>query len=183
MTQTERRCSCENTLPPLYTPDVTWLSCSLRRSSVTPRDLIPRTRHAACTSFTLRLPTPSSAMSCKNTRGKIKHQPGRRPTFLFVALRYLVVCSDGSQLHDELEAQEVVGADGLELQEATESHQLRPGQVVQSQLVLKQFGELQDLLVAGSLAGVTDLRRSGSRGGFNAKRTADACFSTTVSFK
>lgn len=92
------------------------------------------------------------------------------------SLRYLVICSDGPQLHDELEAQEVVGADGLQLQEATESHQLRPGQVVQSQLVLKQFGELQDLLVAGSLAGVTDLRRLGSRGGFNAKRTAKACF-------
>lgn len=99
------------------------------------------------------------------------------------SLLYLVVCSDGPQLHDELEAQEVVGADGLELQEATESHQLRPGQVVQSQLVLKQFGELQDLLVAGSLAGVTDLRRSGTRGGFNAQRTAEACFTVLLPFK
>lgn len=44
---------------------VTWLSCSLSRSSVTPRDLIPLTRQAAWTSFTFRLCTPSSAISWK----------------------------------------------------------------------------------------------------------------------
>lgn len=72
---------------------------------------------------------------------------------------YLVICTDGPQLHDELETEEVVGPDGLELQKAAESHQLRSGQVVQSQLVLKQFGEFQDLLIAGTFAGVTYLQR------------------------
>ncbi|KAF3845120.1 hypothetical protein F7725_008283 [Dissostichus mawsoni] len=62
-------------------------------------------------------------------------------------------------LHDELEAQEVVGPDGLELQEPAESHQLRPGQVVQSQLVLEQFGEFDDLLITGSLPGVPYLQK------------------------
>lgn len=50
---------------------------------------------------------------------------------------YLVICADGPQLHDELEAEEVVGPDGLELQETAESHQLGSSQVVQSQLILK----------------------------------------------
>lgn len=49
--------------PHLSAVVVTWPSCSLSRSSVTPRDLIPLTRHAACTSFTFRLSTPSSAIS------------------------------------------------------------------------------------------------------------------------
>lgn len=70
---------------------------------------------------------------------------------------YLVICTDGSQLHDELEAEEVVGPDGLQLQETAESHQLRSGQVVQSQLVLKQFGELQDLLITGTFTRVPNL--------------------------
>lgn len=54
---------------------------------------------------------------------------------------YLVVSTDGPQLHDELEAEEVVGPNGLKLQETTESYKLRSGQVVQRQLILKQFGE------------------------------------------
>lgn len=72
---------------------------------------------------------------------------------------YLVVCTDGPQLHDELEAEEVVGPDGLELQETAESHQLRSGQVVQSQLILKQFGEFHDLLITGTFPRVAYLRR------------------------
>ena len=72
---------------------------------------------------------------------------------------YLVVCTDGSQLHDELEAEEVVGPDGLQLQETAESHQLRSGQVVQRQLVLEQFGELQDLLITGTFTRVPNLWR------------------------
>lgn len=71
---------------------------------------------------------------------------------------YLIVGTDGPQLHDELEAEKVVGADGLELQETAEGHQLRPGQVVQGQLVLEQFGEAYDLLIAGTLPGVPDLQ-------------------------
>lgn len=66
---------------------------------------------------------------------------------------------DGPQLHDELKAQEVVGSNGLELQEVAESHQLRSGQVVQSQFVLKQFGELHDLLVTGTFSRVPDLQK------------------------
>lgn len=53
--------------PPSLFAVVTWTSCSLSRSSVTPSDLIPLTRQAACTSFTFRLATPSSAMSWINT--------------------------------------------------------------------------------------------------------------------
>lgn len=70
---------------------------------------------------------------------------------------HLVVRTDGPQLHDELEAEEVVCADGLELQEAAESHQLRPGEVVQRQLVLEQLGEFDDLLITGTFARVPDL--------------------------
>lgn len=70
---------------------------------------------------------------------------------------YLVVCTDGPQLHDKLEAEEIVGPDGLELQEATQSYQLRSGQVVQRQLILKQFGEFNDLLVTGTFTRVTYL--------------------------
>lgn len=56
--------------PPSLFAVVTWTSCSLSRSSVTPSDLIPLTRQAACTSFTFRLATPSSAMSwIKFTQG------------------------------------------------------------------------------------------------------------------
>lgn len=73
---------------------------------------------------------------------------------------HLVVCSDGPQLHDELEAQEVVGADGLELQEAAEGHQLRPREVVQRQLVLEQLGEFDDLLIAGTFTRVPDLKKN-----------------------
>lgn len=71
----------------------------------------------------------------------------------------LVVGPDGPELHDELEAQEVVGADGLQLQQAAQRHQLGPRQVVQRQLVLEQLGELEDLLVAGPLPRVPDLER------------------------
>lgn len=72
---------------------------------------------------------------------------------------YLVICTDGPQLHDELETEEVVGPDGLQLQETAESHQLRSGQVVQSQVILEQFGEFQDLLITGTFPGVPDLPR------------------------
>lgn len=47
-----------------------------------------------------------------------------------IAHIYLVVCTDGTQFHDELEAQEVVGADGLKLQQFAQGHQLRPRQVI-----------------------------------------------------
>lgn len=72
---------------------------------------------------------------------------------------YLVICTDGPQLHDELEAEEVVGPHGLELQEAAESHQLRSGQVVQGELVLEQFGEFYDLLITGTFPRVPYLQK------------------------
>ena len=85
----------------------------------------------------------------KKQKTKTKHQHGTS---------YLVISADGPQLHDELEAEEVVGPDGLELQETAEGHQLGPGQVVQGQLILKQFGEFNDLLIAGAFPRVPDLR-------------------------
>lgn len=159
--------------PPSLFAVVTWTSCSLSRSSVTPSDLIPLTRQAACTSFTFRLATPSSAMSWINTvhtkhllpttsrfnsQERKKNERKKASSYKSIVF-YLVICTDGSQLHDELEAEEVVGPDGLQLQETAESHQLRSGQVVQSQLVLEQFGELQDLLITGTFTRVPNLCR------------------------
>ena len=71
---------------------------------------------------------------------------------------HLIVGAYGTELHDELKAQEVVGANGLQLQQPTQGHQLGPHQVVQRQLVLKQLGEADDLLITGPLTRVTDLR-------------------------
>lgn len=72
---------------------------------------------------------------------------------------YLVICTYGPQLHDKLEAEEIVGPNGLELQETAQSHQLRSGQVVQSQLILEQFGEFYDLLITGTFPRVPYLQR------------------------
>lgn len=49
----------------------------------------------------------------------------------------LVVGLYGAQSHGELEAQEAIGADGLKLQQLAQGHQLRPGEVIHGQLVLK----------------------------------------------
>lgn len=46
----------------------TCFSWSRRRSSVTPRARMPRARHAACSSLTFRLSTPSSAISCQRKK-------------------------------------------------------------------------------------------------------------------
>lgn len=74
------------------------------------------------------------------------------------AVTHLVVRLDGAEPHGELEAQEVVGAHGLQLQQLAQRHQLRPREVVQGQLVLKQFGETNDFLIAGSLPSLSDLQ-------------------------
>lgn len=71
---------------------------------------------------------------------------------------HLVVGPDGAEPHGELEAQEAVGAHGLQLQQPTQRHELRPREVVQGQLVLEQFGETDDFLIAGSLPGLSDLQ-------------------------
>lgn len=54
-------------------------------------------------------------------------------------LSHLVVGLDGAQLHHELEAQQVIGADGLQLQQFAQRYQLRPLQMFQRQLVLKKL--------------------------------------------
>lgn len=76
---------------------------------------------------------------------------------------HLVVSLDRPQPHGELEAEEVVGANGLELQQLAEGHQLRPCEVIQGQLIFKQLGKTQDLLITGSLTCLSDLQEQ-SRG-------------------
>lgn len=65
---------------------------------------------------------------------------------------HLVIRLDGSQFHHQLKTEQVVGADGLQLQQFTESHQLGALQVLQRQLVLKQLGESYDVFSCGLLA-------------------------------
>ena len=95
--------------------------------------------------------THAAAAGTAAVRGwqNLRHPPART---------HLVIGLDGAQPHGELEAQEVVGAHGLQLQQLAQRHQLRPRQVVQRQLVLEQLGETQDLLVAGSLPRLSNLR-------------------------
>lgn len=65
---------------------------------------------------------------------------------------HLIVWLDGSQFHHQLKPEQVVGADGLQLQQFTESHQLGALQVLQRQLVLEQLGESYDVFSCGLLA-------------------------------
>lgn len=69
----------------------------------------------------------------------------------------LVVGLDGAQLHHQLKAQQVVRSDGLQFQEFTQGHQLGALQVLQGQLILKQLGELHNVLCAGLLTCVPHL--------------------------
>lgn len=68
-----------------------------------------------------------------------------RPVVSVKPPSHLIVWLDGSQFHLQLKPEQVVGADRLQLQEFTESHQLRALQVLQRQLVLKQLGESNDV--------------------------------------
>lgn len=77
---------------------------------------------------------------------------------------YFIIRLDGSEPQPELKAEQVVGADGLQLKQFAKSHELRPLQVFQGQLVLEQLGEAHDLLGAGPVAGVTDLRKAEAPG-------------------
>lgn len=72
---------------------------------------------------------------------------------------HLVVGLDAAQPQQQLEAQQVVGAQGLQLQQLAQSHQLGPLQVLQGQLILEELGETHNLLRAGLVATVTDLNR------------------------
>lgn len=73
---------------------------------------------------------------------------------------HLVIGLDVAQPQQQLEAEQVVGADGLQLQQLAQSHQLWPLQVLQGQLVLKELGEAHDLLRAGRVAAVMDLKQT-----------------------
>lgn len=65
---------------------------------------------------------------------------------------HLIVCLDGSEHHHQLKTQQVVCADGLQLQQFTQSDQLGALQVLQRQLVLKQLRKPDNVLRGGLLA-------------------------------
>lgn len=88
------------------------------------------------------------------------HDPSYRQTTRAPSSHYLVVRFDGTQLHHELKAQQVVGADGLQFQQFTQSHQLGALQMLQCQFVLEKLGEFHDVLRAGLLARVSHLHRT-----------------------
>lgn len=71
---------------------------------------------------------------------------------------HLVIWSDSSEFQHELKTQQVVRADGLQLQEFTQSNQLGALQVLQSQLVLKQLWKADDVLRGGLLTCATHLK-------------------------
>lgn len=73
---------------------------------------------------------------------------------------HLIVCLDGSEPEQELKAEQVVGANGLQLKQLAKSHQVRPFQVLQGELVLKELGEAHDVLGAGLVAAATDLDKA-----------------------
>lgn len=50
---------------------------------------------------------------------------------------HLIISLYGPQAHGELETQEVVGANGLKLQQLAQCYQLRPREVIQGQFILK----------------------------------------------
>lgn len=63
-----------------------------------------------------------------------------------------------------MKAEQIVGANGLQLKQFAKSYQLRPLQVFQGQLILKQLGEAYDLLGTGLVAGVTNLNKAEASG-------------------
>lgn len=71
---------------------------------------------------------------------------------------HLIVRLDGSEFHHQLEAQQVVGANRLQLQQFAQSHQLGALQVLQRQLVLKQLGEADNVLRLGLLSCAPNLK-------------------------
>lgn len=73
------------------------------------------------------------------------------------ALSHLVVGLDVAQLHHELEAQQVIGADGLQLQQFAQRYQLWPLQMFQRQFVLKEFRELHNVFSPGLFPSVPHL--------------------------
>lgn len=73
-------------------------------------------------------------------------------------LSHLIVGLDGAQLHHQLETQQVIGANGLKLQQFAQGHQLRPLQMLQRQLILKELGELHDVFSAGLFTSVPHLQ-------------------------
>ena len=74
--------------------------------------------------------------------------------FCTFALNDLVVSLEVPEPHFDGEGQDVFVADGWKLQQPTDGRQLTPGHVVKSDVVLKQFGELLDLLDVDRVNGV-----------------------------
>lgn len=70
---------------------------------------------------------------------------------------YFIICLDSPELQQKLKAEQIVGANGLQLQQFAKCYQLRPFQVFQGQLILKKLGEAHNLLGAGFVASVTNL--------------------------
>ena len=54
--------------------------------------------------------------------------------------------------HLDGKGQDVLAADGGQLQQPADGRQLSPGHVVQGELVLKEFGELENVLVGDGCA-------------------------------
>lgn len=75
-------------------------------------------------------------------------------------LSHLIVGLDGAQLHHQLETQQVIGADGLQLQQFAQCHQLWPLQMLQCQLILKKLGELHNVFCAGLFTSVPHLQQT-----------------------
>lgn len=73
---------------------------------------------------------------------------------------HLIIWLDGPELHHQLKTQQVVCADGLQLQQLAQSHQLRPLEVLQRQLVLKQLRKPNNVLCGGLLTCASHLKRT-----------------------
>lgn len=58
-------------------------------------------------------------------------------SFFSFLVSYFIICFDRPELHQKLEAEEVISANGLQFKQFAEDHQLWPLQVFQGQLILK----------------------------------------------
>lgn len=70
---------------------------------------------------------------------------------------YFIICPDSPEPQQKLKAEQIVGANGLQLKQFAKCYQLWPLQVFQGQLILKELGEAHNLLGTGFVASVTNL--------------------------
>lgn len=77
---------------------------------------------------------------------------------------YFIICLDSSESQQQLKTEQIVGANGLQLKQFAKSYQLRPFQVFQGQLILKELGETYNLLGTGLMASVTNLNKAQASG-------------------